>query len=90
MKSFPNIDPFTYKRKDRMLSPIEYFKLKRAQGMTPLKIPFEDFKQTYLESKYNIPSEKSLDYMRKQAEMFRSSEVARPVRKGYEFQILKN
>ena len=89
MKSFPNIDPFTYKRKDRMLTPVEYIKLNMAQRKFP-SIPLEEFKQSYLESKYNIPSEKSLEYMRKQAEMFRSSEGARPVRKGYEFQILKN
>lgn len=89
MKSFPDIDPFTYKRKNKWLTPIEYFKLNRAQSKFP-SIPLEDYKQAYLESKYNIPSEKSLDYMRRQAEQFRSSNVERPIRKGYEFQILKN
>lgn len=89
MKSFPDIDPFTYKRKDKLLNPVEYFKLSRARSKFP-SIPFEDYKQAYLESKYNIPSEKSLDYMKRQAEQFRSSEVKRPVKPGYEFQILKS
>ncbi len=90
MKSFPNIDPFTYKRKEPFLNPVELIKLKRAQMKFP-SIPFKDFKQSYLESKYDIPSDRSLEYMRNQAEQFRSSaESIKPQRKGYEFQILKN
>jgi hypothetical protein len=88
MKSFPGIDPFTYKRKEPWLTPIEIFKLSRAQSKFK-SIPYNDFKQSYLETKYNIPSDKSLAYMRDQALQFRSSEAERPVKKGYEFKILK-
>lgn len=89
MKAFPNIDPFTYKRKEPFLNPIELYKIKMAQ-IKFSSIPFSDFKQAYLEKKYDIPSDKSLEYMRNLAEQFRSSLESRKFkRKGYDFKILK-
>lgn len=90
MKNFPGIDPFTYKRPNKWVTnPLDYMKLKQAHSKFP-SIPFENYKQAYIESKYNIPSEASLANMKRVAEQFRSSEAVRPIRKGYEFKILKN
>lgn len=95
MNKFKDIDPFTYKRKDKTLNPYEYIKLKQAHSGAKY-IPFETFKQAYLEKKYDIPSESTLERLRNQKEMFKESVVENKVgdqpqkwKHGYEFKILK-
>lgn len=70
---FGPIDLDTYKRKDKILfDPVVNYKLYKASKMGGL--PFNLFKQQYVEKKYNIPSDNTLNLMRASEQAFRSSE----------------
>lgn len=93
-------DPLNYKRKDPSLNAIDYLKLKllvepksKRKGITS-----QQLREGLSKIRYGIPTTPELEGLREEKErailseaerQFRSSEVARPVRKGYEFQILK-
>ncbi len=92
-----SIDPKTYKRPNKWLNPYEFLKVTQAHSKSPW-IPFEMYKQKYIEMKYKIPSEITLKNMLDRQNEFKSSVVENSKieddiptwKKGYEYKILKS
>jgi hypothetical protein len=81
-------DPFTYKRRDPAIyNPANHLaillSLQKSPGST-----YKDVRQAVTRGNYGIPTEKDIEHFKDQFR-FRSSEVYRPIRKGYEYKILK-